>query len=338
MFEVEARMVAELRAGYCSHPDPASDPCSGIITRAHTVQKRGGLSAIAELNHVLTVKPTMKAMIETEGDPEPRSIGVNNASVFPGFCSKHDSELFKPVEGKTLPLNRNTAFLLAYRAVAYERFAKAAQQRGLEALREADKGHPFWKQAVIQIQLDAMAAGVAIGVRDVDGWKAKFDSLLLSGERDAFHFLAVRFDRVLPVVACSAFHPEFDLEGKPLQRLGRAVDDLDHVTLTVTAFEGSTLAVFGWIGTASGTPADLAGSFQRIADARKADAIVRLLFVQTDNLFLRPSWWNALPEDDRRHLRNLTKSGTTIQERTGGDLSDDAKIFCLAEVTEIAGT
>lgn len=103
------------------------------------------------------------------------------------------------MEGKTLPLNRNTAFLLAYRAIAYERFAKAAQQRGLKAMREA--------------------------------------------------LLAVRFDRVLPIVACSAFHLEFDLEGKPLQRLGRAVDDLHHVTLTVTAFEGRTVVVFGWIGT-----------------------------------------------------------------------------------------
>lgn len=61
-------MVAELRAGYCSHPDPASDPCSGIITKAHTVQNMCGFFAIAELNHVLTVKQTMKAMIETEGD------------------------------------------------------------------------------------------------------------------------------------------------------------------------------------------------------------------------------------------------------------------------------
>ena len=64
-------MVAELRDGYCSHPDPVSDPCSSTITKAHTIQKKGGLAAIAEAGHVLTVKPTMKDLIETEGNPRP---------------------------------------------------------------------------------------------------------------------------------------------------------------------------------------------------------------------------------------------------------------------------
>ncbi len=59
IFEVEAKLVAQLRVGYCSHPDPISDPCSGTITKAHTIQKKGGIAAIAEAGHDLTVKPTM---------------------------------------------------------------------------------------------------------------------------------------------------------------------------------------------------------------------------------------------------------------------------------------
>ncbi|WP_245529214.1 helix-turn-helix domain-containing protein [Brucella ovis] len=36
IFEIEAGMIAEFRDGYCSHPDPAADPCSATMTKART--------------------------------------------------------------------------------------------------------------------------------------------------------------------------------------------------------------------------------------------------------------------------------------------------------------
>lgn len=335
IFEIEAGMLAEFRDGYCSHPDPAADPCSATMTKAHTVQKKGGLAAIAEVGHVLTVKPTMKEMIETEGNPQPRKIGVNNASVFPGFCSRHDTTLFKPIEGKSLALTKDTAFLFSYRAIAYERFAKRAQLRSTDIQREADRGHPFWKQAAIQMHLATVIAGIKIGMRDMNLWKDQFDARLLSGVRDDFHFVAVRFDQVLPVVACGAFHPEFDFQGKPLQRLGRDSVEFDHITLTVTTFDAQTILVFGWIGSEDGPAKALADSFVALDDARKADALVRLLFIHTDNLFLQPSWWEALPETDRRTLNEMTRSGTTIRMRTSDEMADDATSLLSALVTEV---
>lgn len=97
VFEVEALMRDQADQGYCSHPEASAASCEGGIIRAHTVQRRGGLAAIAEAGHVLTLKPTMKGMIDHEGRPPPRAIGVGKASVFPGFCNRHDSDLFKPI-------------------------------------------------------------------------------------------------------------------------------------------------------------------------------------------------------------------------------------------------
>ena len=335
IFEIEAGMIAELRDGYCSHPDPVADPCSAAIAKAHTVQKKGGLAAIAEVGHVLTVKPTMKEMIETEGNPQPRKIGVNKASVFPGFCSRHDTTLFKPIEGQSLVLTKDTAFLFSYRAIAYERFAKEAQLRSTHIQREADRGQPFWKQAAIQMHLATFIAGIQIGMRDMDLWKGQFDARLMSGARDDFHFVAVRFDQVLPVVACGAFHPEYDFQGKPLQQLGRDGVDFDHITLTVTTFEAQTIAVFGWIGSDDGPAKILAESFVALHDSRKADALVRLLFIHTDNLFLRPSWWEGLREPDRRALNEMTRSGTSMRMRTDDEMADDATSLLSAVAIDV---
>jgi hypothetical protein len=320
IFEVEQQMLAELRNGYCSFPPTAQDPCSATIARAHTIQRRGGLSLIAEDHHVLTVKPTMKMMLETEGQPEPRRISTTAASVFPGFCSKHDTSLFKPIEGKTLTLTKENAFLLAYRAIAYERFAKEAQMRSLELQRRMDQGHPFWKQELIQGQMHILQGGVVIGMRDVEAWKAQFDERLISGDRDDFHFVAVRFDAVLPFVAASAFHAEFDLAGERLQRLGRGDIAFEHMSVNVTAFAGETVLVMGWIGTGDGPAARLAQSFLDVPNGEKAAALLQMLFVQSDNIFLRPSWWAGLPDDIRSIFLAHIRSGTTLRERIAEDL------------------
>ena len=172
------------------------------------------------------------------------------------------------------------------------------------------------------------------GLRDVSHWKEQFDERLLSGSRDDFYFLAMRFDQILPIVACSAFHPEFDLHGNLLQRLGRESVDFEHITLTVTTFEGQTIMVFGWIGSNEGPARTLAESFLRVTDGRKGDALVRLLFIQTDNLFLRPSWWSSLSDADQQTFNEMTKSGTPVRMRSGEEFADETKSFITAAVVE----
>lgn len=337
IFEAESRMQAQLRDGYCSYPAPEADPCSSTIARAHTVQRRGGLALITEEGHVLTVKPIMKEMIENEGKPSPRRIGVSKASVFPGFCSKHDSALFKPIEEKSLSINQHTAFLFAYRAIAYERFSKEAQKRAVDVQRELDRGHPFWKQVPIQMHLHALLTGILVGMRDVDGWKALYDERLLSGRREGFHYCAVRFDRILPFVAATAFHAEFDLAGQRLQRLGRSSAEFEHVSASVTAYGDQTILVLGWIGASEGPAAKLADSFLAVPDERKADALLQLLFVQSDNIFLRPSWWVGLSADTQERFTSLTLAGTTMRERTADDLLVGAAPLVPAGVAELSG-
>lgn len=93
--------------------------------------------------------------------------------------------------------------------------------------------------------------------------------------------------------------------------------------------------MFGSIGSEDGPAKTLAESFVALDDARKADALVRLLFIHTDTLFLRPSWWEALPETDRRALNEMTRSGTTMRMRTGDEMADDATSFLSAVVIEV---
>ncbi len=168
----------------------------------------------------------------------------------------------------------------------------------------------------------------------MDCWKKLFDERLLSGKRDDFHFVAVRFDTSLPIVAAGALHPEFDFQGNALQRLGRGGGDFEHITLNVTTFSGQTVAVFGWIGGNEGPAAALARSFTAVGDDRKADALVRFLFIHTDNLFMRPTWWETLPNSTQIVFNTMTKSGTMMRARSGAELANDTLSVLSASIVE----
>lgn len=243
LFEMEADFFREFNKGYCSAPDDTQ--CSSTISKAHTVQRKGGLTAIADLGHVLTVKPLMKDLIGNQGAHAPRSIGIRKASVFPGFCSNHDTEIFKSVEGKSIQLNTEDAFLFAYRAISYALFSKQWQLRLATILRDMDKGKSFEIQVFIQQFLTEYISGIELALKDLKKCHKIFNERLVSKKRDNFHYMAVKFDKIIPIVACDCFYPETDFQGNRLQKLGSANANLEIITLTVTAFEDYSVAFFG---------------------------------------------------------------------------------------------
>jgi hypothetical protein len=333
-FDLEKQALRQLAQGYCSYPKLAGDECSPGVSGTHTIQRRGGLTAIAEAGHVLGVKASFKAMIEHEGKPPPRRVGVGQASVFPGFCNKHDTATFRPIEGKSVALDRTAAFLFSYRAIAYERFAKEAQLKNLAIQKDADRGLTLPQQELIQRKLDALEWGVKLGMQDVDGWKADYDARLLSGDLDRFYFHAVKFDRVLPVVACGAFHPDFDLRGEVLQRLARRPFEFEHLALCITAYTDQTVAFFGWIGNSDGPAATFVNSFETLPNDRKADALVRIAFEQMENIYLKQTWWDHLPQADQTALMQRVWSGTPDCPRKPECLVDRGTGYAFASVVQ----
>lgn len=85
---------------YCSAPEPMKDDCSGYIVKAHTVSKRGSLQQISRDGHVYSLIPSLGNIIKYDGRLQPVLTGLNKASIFTGFCSKHDNDIFYKIENK----------------------------------------------------------------------------------------------------------------------------------------------------------------------------------------------------------------------------------------------
>ena len=335
IFEIEDEFQRIRKRGYCSYPKSSSDECDQSITNAHTVQRRGGLSAIAEDGHVLAVQPTMKRMVANEGMPSPRRIGIGLASTFPGFCNKHDRIAFQLIEGKCVDLNAGSALRFSYRAIAFERFRKAAALEFVDPMRQMDRGQPLWRQGAIQDHLRCYEGGLRLGMRDLESCKAEYDSRLLSGNPTGFKFCAIRFDRLLPIVGCGAFHPEFDTNGRELQRLGRVGCEYQMLAINVTAFEQQTVVCFGWLRGGTDPAQNFVESLKALPSPRVANAIVRVAFEHIENIYLQQSWWDSLSIADQAELKKRIWSGGNIVIRASDCLVDRGTIYSDAQVLEI---
>ena len=83
------------------------------IARSHTIQKSGPLALISEDQHVL------HPGLGSKGEMQMQRVGLNNASVFPGFCKKHES-LFEDFEQRKALITSRDVILQTFRVVVRE--------------------------------------------------------------------------------------------------------------------------------------------------------------------------------------------------------------------------
>ena len=306
------------RSGHCLHPEAARSECGSKTIKAHTVQRGSGLSGIAENGHVISAKK--KPDISNFGTTNLRMEGIGIASTFMGFCSKHDNQLFQPIESQSFALNEEAAFLLSFRALSYEFLMKKHALETIEIQREMDKGKEFEKQKLLQNLLHSQKVGLCIGMRYIQQWKNDYDAKYLASDLSVPHY-ALKFDGILPFVCCGAFLPEFDVEGERLQVISSGKSTMEFVCLNVSVMDTKTFAVFSWDGVPGGPSQKFAESFSRLPTIDKVNALLHVAVEQLENTYFKPSWWNSLTGPNITHLKERMLSGTVaIPPRIGQDI------------------
>jgi hypothetical protein len=297
----------------CLHPNASPEICSKKVINSHTIQRNGGLSEIAENQHVLSIKKAFSNIQRNEGELVPELIGLRSASTFPGFCNTHDTEMFRPVEESGAQLSQENVFLLSYRAIGYEYVMKQYNRVNHAVERDnMDRGQEFSKQVMVQNFLAIRQNGVEQALEDIDRWKTRYVNAYNANDYSNFHVYGVAFDSVFPFVASGAFMPEYDLTGNPLQRLAASAN-LDELAINVTVLGGITIASFGWWGDADGPSSRFVNSFATLPDDEKGKKLAVFVFEHLENVYLRPSWWESRPQEEKDALLKLIGGGLLMR-------------------------
>lgn len=313
-------MLEELKKGTCLHPEASKDNCSNRIVKAHTIQRAGGLSAIAENGHVISGKRGYEKILKNDGKIVPESVGIGKASTFIGFCSIHDNALFEPIETNSSTLNHEAAFLLSFRAISYEYLTKQNAIKAIEIQREMDRGKDFETQIGIQQYIHIFRAGLIGGMQNIKHWKAEFDRKFVSRDYLSIPHYAVEFDGILPFVCCGGFYPEVDFNGCQLQIISRGDAPLEHVCINVSVIGSKSYLAFGWYGEQDGPAEEFVKSFKSINNKNKANSCLIMAVEQLENTYFNPAWWNSLKSSDKEHLVQRMESGIGLKSLRSKDI------------------
>ena len=169
LWEVSKTFNKAVSKKMCMVPSTWRKDCVNTTSQSHTVPKSGSLRRIARDGHVYSLILRLEAQRKPEGKFVPRLLGINRASTFTGFCSKHDNNIFQPLEKSKFTGTQEQCFLLGYRALAREIYTKkAANSPELSDIRHnMDIGMSLREQRMLQEVTRDMEVGLSVGLKDL---------------------------------------------------------------------------------------------------------------------------------------------------------------------------
>lgn len=339
VFEAFAEYSENFKRGFCLFPI-ANQSCNEKPIKSHTIQKNGGLYNIAENNHVLSCKHGLKNVVEKRVW-EPKETGISKASIFYGFCQKHDHELFLPIESGYSKIGIYEAFLFSYRAVCLEYMQKYNAVNFYEYGRDMDKGKNYSAQCYIQTMMHASHVGNMKGLEDAMKWKEIYDKSYLEKNFSSFKGYSIVFDGVLPIVACGGFFPEMDFSGNVLQSLGTN-KFADLITFTITSFQNKSILTIGGLIEDGSAAHSFLNQVKDIDPNSIGNISIKIAAEYIENIFLRKSWWDNLSDELKGNFKDRVFSGIGLSNRLyppdfifSRSFQEDGHLFYSANVDEV---
>lgn len=285
----------------CSCPENEKQDCDGPIVKAHSVSRSSALLRIAEQGHVVSTNPNFrKRVLKNEYVEE--AIGVNQASTFSGFCSYHDSSIFKEVDVLKIQWNVRSAFLLSYRTLCREIYVKKCLNDHLPHMKELDQGYSIEKQRAIQMGVFLSQINTEEAIEAGDRLKKKYDDILRSPNFDGFEYVNLWFDTGENIVGSGGFEPDTGLEGKNIQDLYSFSIDPELMTLNLLPSQGGTVVSIGWLSDERNICKTFVNDF---INEKRFGSFLFMAFTNMENIFIRPSFWKNIPENRKDQIRKL---------------------------------
>ena len=264
--------------------------CTATAIRAHSLQNSRVLDLLVRNDHV----KGLAHRIDKETGPSILfdDVGRNRATTFTGFCSEHDSEIFRPIDTNSFSsTDSEHLFLVSYRAVAREFHAvmegavkiQSGYEKRVElGIDSGEKPSPAGKLAVEHM----------IKAYQEYTYKCRFDEAYVSRQHDSVAHDVIKICHEEPTVAvCSLF----SIDG--VSRDGDWVRVALNV-LPINVYE--SIAVFSYL------PEDSALARSTLSPILSSNShyqkylLSKLILNNCENFVVSPAYyekWNAKKKD-----------------------------------------
>lgn len=282
--------------------------CQGSIIRAHTVSKGSNLRKIAKDGHVLQYSANIEDLKKNGGKLSVKPIGINEASIFNGFCAYHDQTLFSCIENEQYSGRPDQNLAVAYRTLSRELFGKDAMAEMKTILRGADKGQDLPTQINLQALIAELELGNGAARKELRATHNALTDALVHQRPAALRSLVIAFNGRLPFMFAGAWSPFTDLYGAPLQT-GYVDEILEQVVFTSFAGDPGDFICVSWRDTLDAPGKVIADQIDVLSGDQKAKFCLQLVVKHIENIFFDPAWFEGLNQGQRDLLDSLAFDG-----------------------------
>jgi hypothetical protein len=285
----------------CLHPDITN--CSGGIIDAHSIQNSRSLESISENGLVYKFELSFDTLSNWEKyrTIEPIKIGKANTSVFKGFCSYHDRELFKEIDMKDIIPTKEQSVLFSIRSLAKEIYTKNTVLNIKDISKELQTGDDPQLLAISQDIMNLSHEGNKLALEDLGKEYINFFRFYNKKDYSKLNRLIIKVDNIPEVLCSTCFAPEFDMNGHTLQNL-ITNDPLEYLTLDIIINDNRGIIQFCWHDNYNYCKL-FADSLINNNDI--SNTIIKLIFGISENHAFRISWYDSLSILKKKGLINL---------------------------------
>lgn len=303
----QSEMQRQRRKGRCLHYD-AGVRCSRVID-AHSIQENGALSLIADAGKVYAISRNYTDVKKRHGGVCFTRQGIGIVSTFRGFCERHDTEVFAPIDTRPLQPTPHQILLYAYRSLCREIFVKEAAFQSLEQQAQDNAAN-----TAIYTLLSDVRQGTEIGLKNLRLQKQLYDESLSTQAYSDVKYVVFHTTQMPTIVFSGLSCPHFDFLGRQLQVFGSKSQMLDLITFSFAPMSTGWGVVFAWHERSGKTCHEFMKSLAtRIAHDRSlGDHLLRLVISTCENFAIAPRWWESLSQTSRNAIEKWAAEMTDV--------------------------
>lgn len=282
--------------------------CKGKIKKAHSLQRNGVLNIIEEEvkgNKVVYCFQRMKKnpFGQYEGF---ENIGKGNASTFFGFCDKHDTDIFEPIENNEVDINDlQHKFLLCYRAIAKEYHRKVEQVK-------SSKNNPIYNKPELKQQQESGINGSQAAVDELEEHRTIVNGILEKSEFDKLRYFSLTFDYTIPISCTSIMTPKFYLNNDIFNFSDKLEDKYQHIYLTVLPTKTKTHILYACLPNHEKSMRFL-DELEELNEQQLSEITSSLMVNEIENTFISPKLFDLFTEEEQTRLIESIEISDTMR-------------------------
>jgi len=322
---IDALRASESRR-LCLHPAASIDTCTGDIVRAHSVQ-RSLVRRIARNGKVYSPTRDFGDLYRVQDEIPLRLRGLNEVTTFTGFCKRHDTELFRPIEMHDVRACQEHACLLAYRASSREYYHKHGMVSMEQFAKSLDRGRSISRQVAHQDWTSEWFTAARSGLADLAIGHDELANAISAGDYSCMDYFVLWLESPPQVMCSFATQPDWGFDARPIQNLRNVNAPAESIYGTALCSGDCGCFFFTWLRRGRAVCVELVNSLLTLSSDRIPDALIAFEFCVSDNLCIGPDWWESLDEDVKVKLRTNLKVGAGPEDDITSNYLDCSGVY-----------